>query len=163
MKGIFNKKIEESMDALLNVISIWKHEGLKIVFTNGCFDLLHRGHIHYLEEAAAQGDRLVVGLNSDASVTELKGNSRPIKNELNRAELLSRLDMVDMVILFEENTPFNLISSVLPDVLVKGGDYTVEQIVGHDVVQNNGGVVKRLGFIKGESSSQIIEKIQGSI
>ena len=129
------------------------------MFTNGCFDLLHRGHIKYLEEASKLGDKLIIGLNSDASVSKLKGDNRPIKDQQNRAEILSALKMVDMVIIFNQDTPDKLISLVVPDVLVKGGDWPVDKIVGADFVLDNGGDVKTLSFIEGESSSAIINKI----
>lgn len=132
----------------------------KVVFTNGCFDVLHRGHIHYLAEARALGDCLVVGLNSDASVKGLKGENRPINAEKDRAFLLSALSVVDYVIIFEEDTPLNLIREVIPDILVKGGDYTIDEIVGADFVMQNGGEVKVLQFVDGYSSTQVIEKMK---
>lgn len=133
--------------------------GKKIVFTNGCFDLLHIGHIRYLNEARLQGDLLVVGVNSDKSVKRLKGEDRPIQREEDRLEILANLKSVDMVCLFEEDSPLNLIHKVMPDVLVKGGDWSVDQIVGADFVLERGGEVKSLKFIDGRSSSKIIDKI----
>lgn len=130
----------------------------KVVFTNGCFDLLHVGHIRYLQEAKAQGDLLVVGLNSDASVRILKGPTRPVQNENDRAEIMSALASVDYVIIFNEDTPKELIEKVRPDVLVKGGDWKIEQIVGADFVTSYGGVVKSLQFVDGKSTTKIIEK-----
>ena len=144
----------------VDVIQHWKEKGQKIVFTNGCFDLLHRGHIQYLAEAAALGDKLIVGLNSDSSVRLIKGAERPIKDQLNRSAILAALKMVDMVILFDEASPLGIIKKILPDVLAKGGDWPVEQIVGYDVVIKNKGLVKTLSFIEGESTSRIIEKIR---
>ena len=135
-------------------------EGKRVVFTNGCFDILHVGHVKYLAEAKAQGDLLVVGLNADASVKRLKGSERPVNVQEDRAEVLSALNSVDYVTLFEEDTPLALITSVMPDVLVKGGDWPVEKIVGHEVVLQSGGEVKSLQFVEGRSSSDLIEKLK---
>ena len=132
----------------------------KIVFTNGCFDILHFGHVRYLLEAKKLGDILVVGLNSDDSVRRLKGPSRPINGEKERAFVLAALSCVDYVVLFEEDTPENLIKTVRPDVLVKGGDYALDQIVGADFVKQNGGAVTTIPFVEGYSSSQIIEQLK---
>lgn len=133
----------------------------KIVFTNGCFDILHRGHVAYLNEAKSLGDLLIVGLNSDASVKRLKGPERPINNELDRKFVLENLKAVDFVQIFEEDTPLNLIKQVLPDILVKGGDWKPEQIVGSSEVISNGGQVFSLNFINGFSTTSTISKIQG--
>ena len=132
----------------------------KIVFTNGCFDVLHFGHVHYLLEAKKLGDILVVGLNSDDSVRRLKGPTRPINGEKERAFVLASLAFVDYITLFEEDTPENLIKVVQPDVLVKGGDYTIDQIVGADFVMQNGGTVTTIPFVEGYSSTQIIEQLK---
>lgn len=132
----------------------------KIVFTNGCFDVLHFGHVHYLLEAKKLGDILVVGLNSDDSVRRLKGQTRPINGEKERAFVLASLAFVDYITLFEEDTPGNLIKVVQPDVLVKGGDYTIDQIVGADFVMQNGGTVTTIPFVEGYSSTQIIEQLK---
>ena len=132
----------------------------KIVFTNGCFDVLHFGHVHYLLEAKKLGDILVVGLNSDNSVRRLKGLARPINGEKERAFVLAALSCVDYVVLFEEDTPENLIKIVQPDVLVKGGDYAIDQIVGADFVMQNGGTVTTIPFVEGYSSTQIIEQLK---
>lgn len=132
----------------------------KIVFTNGCFDVLHFGHVHYLLETKKLGDILVVGLNSDDSVRRLKGPSRPINGEKERAFVLASLAFVDYVTLFEEDTPEHLIKIVRPDVLVKGGDYTIDQIVGADFVMQNGGTVTTIPFVEGYSSTQIIEQLK---
>lgn len=132
----------------------------KIVFTNGCFDLLHIGHVRYLQEAKKLGDILVVGVNSDASVKRLKGPQRPIQNESDRAEILAALGCVDYSIIFEEDTPLELIKIVLPQVLVKGGDWKPESIVGSDVVMAAGGKVYSLTFVDGRSTTQIINKIE---
>ncbi len=132
----------------------------KIVFTNGCFDVLHFGHVHYLLEARKLGDILVVGLNSDDSVRRLKGPARPINGEKERAFVLAALGCVDYVVLFEEDTPENLIKAVHPDVLVKGGDYALDQIVGADFVRQNGGIVTTIPFVEGYSSTLVIEQLK---
>ena len=136
-----------------------KAERRKIVFTNGCFDLLHVGHIRYLSQAKKLGDFLIIGLNSDRSVKKLKGKDRPINSFEDRATLLSALNSVDLVIKFEEQTPENLIKDIVPDVLVKGGDYNIEDIVGYQIVIQNGGKVKTLSFYDGYSSTNYIDKI----
>lgn len=145
---------------LSDVLNKWKKNDLKIVFTNGCFDILHRGHVEYLANAKSFGDKLIVGLNSDLSVKKLKGEYRPFVSENDRAYLLSNLKMVDAIILFNEDTPFNLISQIIPDVLVKGGDYKVEDIVGRDIVEKNDGKVVTVNFVNGISTSLLIEKIK---
>ena len=132
----------------------------KIVFTNGCFDLLHIGHVRYLQQARALGDLLVVGLNTDASTRRLKGPTRPIQNEKDRAEILAALACVDFTVLFDEDTPENLIREVRPRVLVKGGDWKPSQIVGSEFVQSIGGEVRSLQFIDGRSTTSLIEKSQ---
>ena len=136
------------------------HINQKIVFTNGCFDLLHIGHVRYMQAAAKLGDIFVIGLNSDASVKRLKGNDRPINNVLDRAELLCALGFVDYVVIFEEDTPYNLISEIQPDVLVKGGDYNHENVVGTDIVEQRGGKLVLIPFVEGKSTTNIIKKIQ---
>ena len=143
----------------LNDINNLKAEKKKIVFTNGCFDLLHVGHIRYLSNAKKLGDFLIVGLNSDESVKILKGQNRPINQFEDRAMLLSALRSVDLVIIFEEQTPENLINKIVPDVLVKGGDYDIEDIAGYHTVIKNGGKVRTLDFYKGYSSTNYIKKI----
>lgn len=132
----------------------------KTVFTNGCFDILHAGHVQMLNEAKKQGSYLIVGLNSDASVKRLKGESRPVNKENDRKFLLENLKAVDEVIIFEEDTPLNLIKKIKPDVLVKGGDWSLDQIVGGDFVIENGGEVKSLIFKDGYSTTNIIQKVQ---
>ena len=134
-------------------------QGLRVVFTNGCFDLLHPGHIRYLEEASKLGDRLIVGLNSDASVHQLKGEGRPILKQAERAEVMAALACVDYVTIFDEETPRQLIAELLPDVLVKGGDWAVDAIVGREEVEAGGGKVLSLAFIEGVSTTEIIERI----
>lgn len=138
--------------------SLAPYRDKKIVFTNGCFDLLHVGHVRYLKEARSLGDFLIVGLNSDTSVKRLKGPERPIQNENDRAEILSSLACVDAVVIFTEDTPENLIKVVKPDILVKGGDWKIDQIVGAPFVQSYGGQVFSLQFIEGKSTTRLIEK-----
>lgn len=138
----------------------WKSGNKKIVFTNGCFDILHLGHIDYLSKAADMGDVLVIGLNADESVSRLKGAHRPINNELSRGMILASLEFVNAVVRFEEDTPYELIKQVQPDVLVKGADYTIEQIVGHDIVQAKGGEVRTIAYLPGYSTSGIEKKIK---
>jgi len=151
-----------SLDDLKNQVNAWKQAGEEVVFTNGCFDIIHRGHIEVLAQTADLGDRLIIGLNSDSSIQKLKGEDRPIIDEQARAVLLSALSFVDAVILFPEETPINLISTLLPDVLAKGGDYEIEAIVGHEIIQNNGGKVILVPFVDGFSSTTIIDKIKNS-
>lgn len=139
----------------------WKKQQEKIVFTNGCFDLLHYGHVHYLAVARALGDRLIVGLNSTTSVKRLKGIHRPINDDLTRQHLLASLECVSLVVEFEEDTPLELIQLLSPDTLVKGGDWKAEQIVGSDWVLSKGGNVQSLPFVEGYSTTNIEEKILG--
>ena len=143
----------------IEIINRIKAEKKKIVFTNGCFDLLHVGHIRYLAQAKKLGEFLIIGLNSDSSVKELKGEDRPINSFEDRATLLSAIESVDLVIMFEEQTPENLIKDIVPDILVKGGDYNIEDIVGYQTVIQNGGQVKTLSFYDGYSSTNYINKI----
>ncbi len=150
-------KILEEVALLRELSQLRKNK--KVVFTNGCFDLLHVGHIRYLQEAKSLGDILVLGLNSDVSVRNLKGESRPIQNELDRGEILAALACVDYVIVFSEETPLRLIEAVCPDILVKGGDWPLEKIVGAEVVSKRGGEVRTLQFVSGRSTSSIMEKI----
>ena len=131
----------------------------KIAFTNGCFDIIHAGHVKYLEKARSEGDLLIVGLNSDVSVKRLKGENRPLNNEVDRATVLSALKSVDYVILFEEDTPKELVDELLPDVIVKGGDYTVDTIVGAEKVIANGGKVVVVPLLEGRSTTNIINKM----
>lgn len=140
-------------------ISTSRKNGSKIVFTNGCFDILHVGHTRYLADAKKLGEKLVVGLNSDSSTTGLKGKGRPVVSELERKEVLLALKSVDFVCIFDEETPYNLIKEIMPDVLVKGGDWSADKIVGADVVKQNGGEVYSLPFHPGHSSTGLIERI----
>ena len=148
------------IDNIISAINTDRKDSKKIVFTNGCFDILHVGHIRYLSEAKSLGDILVVGINSDKSVKELKGPSRPINSVSDRALILSELRYVDYVVSFEEQTPLELIKIIMPDILVKGGDYTVETVVGSSEVIHSGGQVKLLQFHEGYSSTNYIDKIK---
>ena len=141
-------------------IKKWQAENKKIVFTNGCFDIVHLGHIDYLEKARNLGDKLVLGLNTDASVRRLKGETRPVVDEYPRARMMAAFAFVDAVILFDEATPKELIQTICPDILVKGDDYSIENIVGADFVIAHGGVVKTIPLVKGFSTTKIIEKIK---
>lgn len=148
-----------TLPELLKQVKRWKFLGKKIAFTNGCFDILHEGHIFSLSQAALEGDVLIVGVNADASTKRLKGPSRPVNNENSRALLLASLVMTDAVVIFEEDTPLELIAAILPDTIVKGGDYTVEQVVGAKEVMANGGRVVINPIVPGFSTTGIIEKI----
>ena len=149
-----------STDAIIHQVRRWRLLSKRIVFTNGCFDILHQGHIEVLSDAAALGDILLVGANTDASVTKLKGPHRPVNNENFRAMMLASLTIVDGVILFCEDTPLDLIKLIMPDVLVKGGDYTVDKIVGAKEVLAAGGEVKIVPLVNGYSTTALIEKIR---
>jgi len=140
--------------------SQWRANGQQIVFTNGCFDIIHLGHIDYLEKARALGHRLILGLNTDASVSSIKGPLRPVVNEYARARLMAALEFVDAVTLFGEETPLALIEALRPDVLVKGNDYTVQTIVGADFVLANGGRVETIALVPGYSTTTLIERIK---
>nr|WP_321453700.1 D-glycero-beta-D-manno-heptose 1-phosphate adenylyltransferase [uncultured Carboxylicivirga sp.] len=144
-------------------IEQWNNNGDKVVFTNGCFDIVHRGHIDYLSKAKDLGTKLVLGLNTDASVRRLKGDSRPIVDEHSRAILLAALQFIDLVVYFDEDTPYELIKTVQPDVLVKGSDYKAEDIVGYDIVTAKGGKVETIDFVEGFSTTTIVEKIKTSM
>ncbi|MCK4649176.1 D-glycero-beta-D-manno-heptose 1-phosphate adenylyltransferase [bacterium] len=149
-----------SLDELTEIAKRCKKEGKKIIFTNGCFDLLHLGHIRYLKEAKRLGDILIVGLNSDNSVRSLKGKDRPLVREKDRAEILSALEAVDYIVIFDELTPKNLIDRIIPHILVKGGDWRKEGVVGRDTVEAQGGKVVIVPEVKGYSTSTLINKIQ---
>jgi len=147
------------LDSLSQQLSVWRFLDKKIVFTNGCFDIIHLGHLEYLSKSASLGDILIVGLNTDASVKRLKGPQRPVNNEYARAMALASLRFIDAVALFEEDTPYSLIQLVQPDILVKGNDYKPEDIVGYDIVNAKGGQVKTIELVEGYSSTNIIEKL----
>ena len=159
---IIESKIFKTKEDLKYQLAYWRFRSEKIVFTNGCFDILHRGHIDYLSKASDEGNVLIVGLNTDNSVQRIKGKSRPVQDENSRAMVLAALSFVNAVVLFDEDTPYDLIKFVHPDVLVKGSDYKAEDIVGYDVVSTSGGHVKTIDFLDGFSTSIIIEKISKS-
>jgi rfaE bifunctional protein nucleotidyltransferase chain/domain len=157
-KTLLNKILD--LDSLKNLVNTWQAAGEKVVFTNGVFDLLHIGHLTYMAKASELGDKLIIGLNADSSVKRLKGEDRPVNDQNNRAALLAALFFVDAITIFEEDTPFNLISTLMPDILVKGADYSIENIVGAKEVLANGGEVKTITFVDGYSSTSIINKIR---
>ena len=146
--------------AINRQIAVWKFLNKKIVFTNGCFDILHRGHVEYLAKAAELGEILVIGMNTDASVQKLKGPGRPVNNEHARADVLAAIGFVDAVLFFDEETPYELIKKVQPDVLVKGSDYEINNIVGHDIVESYGGQIATIPLVDGYSTTSIIDKIK---
>jgi rfaE bifunctional protein nucleotidyltransferase chain/domain len=152
-------KIKSLPDAQKKIAE-WKSKGEKVVFTNGCFDIIHLGHVDYLEKARALGDRLILGLNTDDSVSRFKGPERPLQDQNSRARVLAAFQFIDLVVFFNEDTPLNLISELMPDVLVKGSDYLAGDIVGADVVKNGGGEVKTIDFVPGYSTTRIVEKIK---
>lgn len=151
-----------SLEDLRAARAAHRESGARIVFTNGCFDLLHVGHIRYLQQARRMGDILVVGINSDASIRRLKGPSRPVQPAKDRAEILAALGCVDFVVVFEEDTPISVIEALEPDVLVKGADWPVDRIVGREVVEASGGRVATIPYVEGISTSGLIERICGS-
>ncbi|NMB71277.1 MAG: D-glycero-beta-D-manno-heptose 1-phosphate adenylyltransferase [Bacteroidales bacterium] len=159
---VLQAKIITDPVALDRLIAVWKFKENKIVFTNGCFDLIHRGHIEYLAKASVLGDVLVVGLNTDASVRSIKGRSRPLQDEYSRALILAAMRFVDFVVLFDEDTPENLIRKIQPDVLVKGGDYKPSEIVGYDIVTAKGGKVLTIELVENYSTTKLIKKIRKS-
>lgn len=148
-----------SLDAAVRTRNAWTLEGKKVVFTNGCFDLVHLGHVDYLEKARNLGQALVVGVNTDQSVSRLKGPNRPVAPQESRARVIASLIFVDMVVLFDEETPLELIQTLKPDILTKGNDYSIKTIVGADFVLGNGGSVQTIPLVSGFSTSNLIEKI----
>ncbi len=150
----------KSLDELASAISIARARGEKIVFTNGCFDILHRGHLHLLRAAKALGDVLVVAVNSDSSIKRIKGPTRPVIPQEGRSELIEALEMVDYVVLFDETDPCRLLATLKPDILVKGGDYGPDTVVGADIVEGNGGRVAVIPFLEGFSTTDIIERVR---
>ena len=159
IKNIHEKILNQ--DQLRSRLDMWRFLENKIVFTNGCFDVIHLGHIDYLAKAADLGDKLIVGLNSDKSTRSLKGLNRPITDESSRSIILASFSFVDAVVLFDEETPLKLIKTVMPDILVKGADYSINQIVGADIVVQNGGRVQTLNYLPGYSTTLIEQKIKG--
>ncbi len=158
-QSFIQSKIVRQKENLNYTLNQWRFKKKKIVFTNGCFDILHRGHVVYLAKAAELGDKLIIGLNTDSSVRRLKGENRPVNNEEARAILLSSLIFTDKIILFEEDTPLQLINFIQPDVLVKGSDYQPEEIAGYDIVKTKGGEVITIELTKGFSTTSILKKI----
>jgi D-beta-D-heptose 7-phosphate kinase/D-beta-D-heptose 1-phosphate adenosyltransferase len=148
------------LDELEKIVAEARTAGRKIVFTNGCFDILHRGHVHLLRESKALGDLLIVALNTDGSVKKIKGSERPVLPQADRAELIAALEMVDYVVLFDEADPYRIIEALRPDVLVKGGDWSPDSIIGSDIVQKTGGKVVLVPYLKGRSTTEIIERIR---
>ncbi len=153
------KKIYTNADAAERVLNWWRKTHQRIVFTNGCFDIIHRGHIEILSKASELGNKLIIGLNSDNSVKRIKGSGRPLQDEYSRALILASMRFVDLVIFFSEDTPYNLIQTIRPKILVKGGDYLAEEVVGHDIVAKYKGKVIIINYIEGFSTSSIIKKI----
>jgi len=145
------------------LVKQWADQGEKIAFTNGCFDIVHRGHIDYLSKAKDLGTKLILGLNTDASVQRLKGPMRPVVDEQSRAILMAALQFIDMVVFFDEDTPYELIKSIQPDILVKGSDYKAEDIIGYDILMAKGGKVETIDFVEGFSTTSIVEKIKRSM
>ncbi len=160
-KTLLNKILD--LPSLKKMVDDWQAAGKKVVFTNGVFDLLHIGHITYMAKAAELGDKLIIGLNSDSSVKRIKGESRPVNDQSNRAAILAALFFVDAIVVFDEDTPLNLITALMPDILVKGADYSIDNIVGAKEVMANGGEVKTINFVEGYSSTSIIEKIRNQL
>jgi len=152
--------IAHSWEIAITQSNKWKDSGNKIVFTNGCYDLIHPGHIDLLSKAKSKGDKLIVGLNSDRSVKQLKGNDRPIQNFDDRLIILDAINCVDMVVGFDEDTPDKIIKELLPDILVKGGDYSINSAVGADTVKSHGGSVEIIDLIPGKSTSSLIDQIK---
>jgi len=160
---IFDFRKEESIAQLKRVLAHWNFKGMKIGFTNGCFDILHLGHVEYLSKAADKCDALILGLNTDSSVRKLKGETRPINDEIARAKIMASLNFIDAVIFFEENTPFELIKFINPNMLFKGNDYKIEDIVGYDIVRNNGGDIQTIELTEGYSTTKIEQKILSNV
>ena len=150
----------KTVDQIAAIAAEAKKNGRSVVFTNGCFDLLHRGHVHILRQAKAAGDILIVGMNSDRSVKSIKGSPRPILPESDRVELIAAMEMVDYIVLFDEPDPYQLIAAIKPHVLAKGGDWSADKIVGSDIVERNGGRVAVIPYLKGFSTTEIIERIR---
>lgn len=148
-----------TLENLEQQLKVWAKESKKIVFTNGCFDIIHQGHIDYLAKAKDLGDILIIGLNTDKSVSEIKGKNRPIQDQVSRAIILASMQFVDSIVYFSDPTPYKLIKAIQPDILVKGADYKAEEIIGYDIVKQKGGEIKTLEFLEGYSTSAIERKI----
>lgn len=152
--------IIEDWDKLAKVLNELKSQGKRIIFTNGCFDILHWGHVYYLKQAKELGDILVLALNTDDSVKKLKGDSRPINNQQDRALVINELKSIDYVTFFSEETPYNIIKILKPNIIAKGGDYSPEQVVGKDIIENYGGSVEIIPFVEGKSTTNIVNKMR---
>jgi rfaE bifunctional protein nucleotidyltransferase chain/domain len=150
----------KSIDEIAEIAAAARKHGQRVVFTNGCFDLLHRGHVHILRQAKAAGDLLIVGVNTDRSVKSIKGAARPVVSEIDRVELIAAMEMVDYVVLFDEPDPTKLIAAIKPEVLAKGGDWSSDQIVGRELVEQHGGRIAVIPYLKGFSTTEIIERIR---
>lgn len=159
MTDFIHQKIID-IDSLTRKLAIYSFKGEKIVFTNGCFDIIHSGHVSYLSQAASLGKHLIIGLNSDASVNRIKGPLRPVQDQLSRATILAAFYFVTHVVIFDEDTPYNLIKIIQPNILVKGADYHEEDIVGYDIVKAKGGNVVTIPLVEGESTSVLIQRIK---
>lgn len=149
-----------SLEDAVKKIGEWKANGEKTVFSNGCFDIIHAGHVDYLEKARQKGDRLIIGLNTDQSVSRIKGKNRPIVDEVSRSRVLAALEFVDAVVLFDEDTPYDIVKALMPDTLVKGKDYEISNIVGADIVLQNGGSVETIDLTEGISTTIVVNKIK---
>jgi rfaE bifunctional protein nucleotidyltransferase chain/domain len=157
---IIKQKIIANWNEMDHVLARWRFLEKKVVFTNGCFDIIHLGHTDYLSKAASLGDEMIVGLNSDASIRSIKGSSRPVQDEKARAYIMASFSFVSKVVIFGEDTPLELIQYIQPDILVKGSDYAIDEIVGADVVKAKGGEIKTIDLVKGYSTTSIIEKLK---
>ncbi len=153
----------KSREEAQKLVNQWAHNNETMVFTNGCFDIVHRGHIDYLSKAKDKGSKLILGLNTDASVQRLKGPQRPVVDEQSRAILMASLQFIDLVVFFDEDTPYELIKALQPDILVKGSDYNAEDIVGYDILMAKGGKVETIDFVPGFSTTSIVKKIKESM
>ncbi|MCU4155969.1 D-glycero-beta-D-manno-heptose 1-phosphate adenylyltransferase [Carboxylicivirga sp. A043] len=153
----------KSREEAQEIVKQWSQNSETMVFTNGCFDIVHRGHIDYLSKAKDKGSKLILGLNTDASVQRLKGPQRPVVDEQSRAILMASLQFIDLVVFFDEDTPYELIKALQPDILVKGSDYNAEDIVGYDILMAKGGKVETIDFVPGFSTTSIVKKIKESM
>ena len=157
---IWTKNKIVDLQSAVKIVNDWKNDNQKVVFTNGCFDILHLGHVDYLEKASKLGSKLVVGLNTDQSVSRIKGPQRPITDQISRSRVMASLSFVDLVVFFDDETPLDLIKSIIPSILVKGNDYLAENIIGANIVLANGGEVKTIELVNGYSTTNILSKIK---
>lgn len=155
-------KIISNWNQLESIIANWRKKGDKVIFTNGCFDIVHKGHVEYLSKSSSLADRFIIGLNTDASVRKIKGEGRPVNDQDARATLLAAFGFVDLVIYFDQDTPYELIKRIQPDFLVKGSDYNPEEIVGYDIVTQKGGEVRTVDLVEGYSTTNLIQKIKSA-